>query len=170
MTATNNPDPDEVFEIYVHTEGTTELQLIPVSRTGHVRDLLATDEPAVSGESIWLAEKEDPLDIGSSLDEAGITHRCHVHRGRCSSVKARVHHNGLVLDRSFAPSTHISRVYRWATGSDGFKLPSEEIPRHALVVRGTTEFLDVEVHVGSLVTSPRCDVDFDLVPKKRFEG
>lgn len=171
MTTSMNPDTDEnIIEVYVHTEGTPDLQLQPVNRNGHVRDLLTTDDPAVSDESIWLAEQDEPLDVEISLVDAGITERCHVHRGCCTSVKARVHYNGTAYDRSFSPATPVAQVYRWAAGEDGFKLPSEEIPRHALLVRGTSEFIDTEVHIGSLSTSPRCDVDFNLVPKKRFEG
>lgn len=170
MSASINPASDNNIEVYIHTEGSTELELIPVNREGRVGDLLETDDPAVSDESIWLAEQDEPLDIEVSLADAGITHRCHIHRGCCTSVKARMHYNGLELDQSFSPATSIAQVYCWAAGQDGFKLPSEEIPRHALVVRGTSEFIDTEVHIGSLANSPRCDVDFDLVPKKRFEG
>lgn len=170
MSASINPDPDNIIEVYIHTEGSTELELIPVSRDGKVGDLLATDDPTASDESIWLTEQDEPLDIEVSLVDAGITHRCHVHRGCCASVKARVHYNGSAQDRSFTPATPIGEVYIWAAGPDGFKLPSEEVPRHALVVRGTSEFIDAEVHIGSLATSPRCDIDFDLVPRKRYEG
>ena len=170
MSASINPDSDNIIEVYIHTEGSTELELLPVSRDCRVGDLLATDDPAVSDESIWLAEQDEPLDIEVSLVDAGITHRCHVHRGCCSSVKARVHYIDSAQDRSFSPVTPIAEVYRWAAGPDGFKLPSEEVPRHALIVRGTEDFIDAEVHIGSLATSPRCVVDFDLVPKKRFAG
>lgn len=170
MSASINPDSDNIIEVYIHTEGSTELEMLPVSRDGRVGDLLATDDPAVSDESIWLAEQDEPLDIETPLVDAGITHRCHVHRGCCTSVKARVRYNGSALDRIFSPATPIAQVYRWAAGQDGFELPSEEVPRHALVVRGSKEFIDLEVHIGSLTTSPLCEVDFDLVPKKRFEG
>ncbi|WP_419554503.1 hypothetical protein [Candidatus Poriferisodalis sp.] len=44
MTTTNNPDTDNVIEVYVHTEGVMDLQVLSVSRDGHVRDLLAPDE------------------------------------------------------------------------------------------------------------------------------
>lgn len=171
MSTSMKPETGEnLIEVYVHTEGTSELQLLPMSPDGQVRDLLTTDDPAVSGESIWLVEQNEPLDVEISLVDAGVTDRCHVHRGRCASVKARVHYNGTAYDQSFSPATPIAQVYRWAAGDDGFKLPSEEIPRHALIVRGTSEFIDSEVHIGSLASSPRCDVDLDLVPKKRFEG
>lgn len=171
MATSTQPETNEkVIEVYVHTEGSAEPQLLPVSSDGQVRDLLATDDPTVSGESLWLAEQDEPLDVDISLVDAGVIDRCHVHRGCCTSVKARVHYNGLAYDRPFSPATLIAQVYRWAAGDGGFKLPSEEIPRHALIVRGTSEFIDSEVHIGSLASSPRCDVDLDLVPKKRFEG
>lgn len=124
MSTSTHPEFDEnVIEVYVHTEGSSELQLLPVGRDGHVRDLLTTDDPAVSGESIWLAEQDEALDVEIPLVDAGVTDRCHVQRGCCTSVKARVHYNGLAYDRSFSPATPIAQVYGWAAGDEGFKLP-----------------------------------------------
>ena len=170
MTTTNNPDTDNVIEVYVHTEGVMDLQVLSVSRDGHVRDLLAPDESGASVDSVWLSDQGEPLDIDCPLIDAGVTDKCHVHRGLCASVKARVRHHDQSLDEAFPPTTQVARVYRWAAGPDGFKLPNEQIPKHGLIVRGGKEIVDPEVHLGSLVTSDRCDVDLDLVPRKRFEG
>lgn len=171
MTTSLNPETDEnVIEVYVHTEGTPDLQLLPVNRDGCVRDLLTTDDPAVSDESIWLAEQDEPLELEITLVDAGITERCEVYRGCCTSVKARVRYHDRSLDEEFPPTTRISAVYRWAAGPDGFKLESEQIPKHGLMVPGAEDVLDPETRLGSLVTSGRCDVNLHLVPRKRFEG
>ncbi|MCY3893332.1 MAG: hypothetical protein OXF61_00190 [Acidimicrobiaceae bacterium] len=169
-TSTQPETHEKIIEVYVHTEGSAELQLLPVSSDGQVRDLLATDDPAVSGESIWLAEQDEPLDVDISFVDAGVIDRCHVHRGCCTSVKARVRYHGQHLDEEFPPTTRLAAVYRWAAGADGFKLASEQIPSHGLMLPGTKDILDPETYLGSLVTSERCDVDLDLVPRKRYEG
>jgi len=128
-TSTHLETDENVIEVYVHTEGSTELQLLPASRDGRVQDLLSTDDPAVTSVSIWLAEQDEPLDPEISLVDAGVTDRCHVHRGCCTSVKARVRYHDQHLDEEFPPTTRLAAVYRWAAGVDGFKLASEQIPK-----------------------------------------
>ena len=163
-------DSEHIIEIYLHTAGAESPNLIEVSSEGLVGDLLGPGDQPASDVSLWLEDGDQPLDPGSTLSDAGIVHRCHVHRGRCATVKVHVRHNGLTLEREFRPAARIAGVFLWATGPDGFKLPAEQIPKHGLIVPGGDEFLGSDVHIGSLVSGDRCVVILDLSPKDRPQG
>ena len=169
MTTSTAADTGEVLEIYVHTDGSEELLLVSVARDDCVRDLL-TDDDAADDQMLWLVDGDEPLDTGRPVGDAGLTHRCHVHRGRCRSVTVRVHHNGREIDLAVPPGSRVARVYRWSVGPEGFGLPRDQIPGHALAIRGREDLPGAETHVGSLVADGCCEVDFDLVPRRRYEG
>ena len=157
-------EPEHMIEIYVHLEGAQDPELVQVSSSGRVVDLLT------EGERLWLQDGAEPIPDDSLLPVAGIARRSHVHRGRCKEVKVRVRHAGEDRFGEFPPSARVLRVFRWATGPEGFKLPEGQIPKHGLALPEGKELLDWGVHIGSLVDGARCVVTVDLVPKDRFEG
>ena len=161
---TINPDPQHTIEIYVHSDGSHDPELIEVSTSGQVGDLLADNE------SLRMQDEEAALPVDVSFPEAGITRRVHVHRGRCDKVKVQVRHAGEELIGEFSPAARIVRVFGWTTGPEGFKLPTAQIPKFGLKLPKGDEFLDFEIHVGSLVSGGRCVVNMDLVPKDRPAG
>lgn len=161
---TINPDPQPTMEVYVHSEDSHDPQLIEVSTSGQVGDLL-TDE-----ESLWMQDEDDPLPVDVSFPEAGVIRRSHIHRGRCDKVKVQVRHAGEELFGEFSPAARVVRVFDWTTGPEGFKLPTAQIPKFGLKLPNGDEFLDFETHVGSLVSGSRCVVTMDLVPKDRPAG
>lgn len=169
MTTSMTADTGETLEIYVHTDGSEELLLVSVARDGCVRDLL-TDGDTADDQMLWLVDGDEPLDAGRPVRDAGLTHRCHVHRGRCRSVTVHVHYNGAEIERAVPPGLRVARVYGWAAGPEGFDLPRDQIPGHALGIRGREDFPDAETHVGSLVVDGCCEVDFDLVARRRYAG
>lgn len=158
------------IEVYVHIEGAEDPQLMKVDAHGRIVDLLGAGGSATVEEAIWVDSHDGPLNPDSSLSDVGVTDRCHVYRGRCPEVKVLVRYNGKPLEGLFGPASRIRHVLDWATGPRGFKLPVEQIPKHALLVPGSDHFLGPEVHVGSLVNGGRCAVSLDLLPKERFAG
>ena len=76
--------------------------------------------------------------------------------------------NGLTKAQAFSPSATIGKIKRWA--DDEFGLKGVDATEHALQICGTSTRPDLDVHVGSLVKHPHCQICFDLVPKKRVEG
>lgn len=156
------------MEIYIHTAGSEEPELIEIDDTVLVRELLAIGD-GQGAELVMIEEVAEPIDLDITIGEAGIRHRHHVHRGRCRRIGVRVRYNG---DKSheFHPATTIRRVFEWATGSHGFDLTPEQKAEHVLALPGADHFLDWEVRIGSLVTHGSCDVVLDLAPKSRFEG
>lgn len=156
------------MEVYVHTAGKEDPELVEVSTTALVRELVPVDANADA--LIWIEETEQPLDLGSTLESAGVRHRGHVHRGRCHKVDAKVRFNGVSKSHVFSPATIVDRVLKWATGEGGFDLTPAEAAKHTLALPGADHPLDPRVHIGSLVTAGTCEVVLDLMPKVRFEG
>ncbi|MCY4107697.1 MAG: hypothetical protein OXG11_01555 [Chloroflexi bacterium] len=157
-------ESQHTIEIYVHSDSGHDPDLVEVASDGRVKDLLS------EGESLWLEDTNEALPDESSLPEAGIVRRTHVHRGHCPTVKVHVRHAGTDIHGEFSPATQVVRVFRWATGPKGFKLPEAQIPKHGFVLPGGDELLDLRAHAGSLVSKIRCVVTIDLVPKERFAG
>ncbi len=156
------------MQVYVHTAGKEDPELVEVPPTALVRELVVVD--ANGEELVWLEEVDQPLDVQLTLEAAGIRHRGHVHRGRCRKVTVSVRFNADSKAHAFSPANTVDRVLRWATGEHGFDLPPAEAAKHTLAVPGADHPLDPRVHIGSLVTPGSCDVKVDLLPKVRFEG
>ena len=156
------------MEIYIHTAGREDPDLIEVEDTIPVRDLLTIREGG-GAELIMIEESDEPIDLDITIAAAGIHHRQHVHRGRCRRVDVRVRYNG-DHNHQFHPVARIRQVFEWATGPEGFNLTPEQKAEHVLALPGADKYLDWEIRVGTLVTPGSCDVVLDLAPKSRFEG
>lgn len=157
-------EPEHTIEIYIHSDSGYSPDLVEVPSDGRVADLVS------EGEGLWLEDTNEALPAHSSLPEAGIARRSHVHRGRCPTVKVQVRHAGAEIFVEFSPATRVIQIFRWATGPEGLKLPEAQTPKHGFALPGGDELLDPGVHVGSLVAGSRCVVTIDLVPKERFAG
>lgn len=167
----------EEMEVFVQGEGLRDIVRVEVPKGGTVKDLLAAlsahGQGVMDGQPPALVFEEDgeePLNPEHSLEDAGIGPRCHVHVHRCHKVRVAVNFNGRQESREFPPSATIRRIKKWAVGKKVFDLSDLDASEHVLQVVGSTERPDEDVHVGSLVTHPNCEVAFDLVPKVRVEG
>lgn len=156
------------MEIYLYTAGNEDPELIEIDGTAAVRELLAVGDGR-GAELVMIEEAAEPVELDITIEQAGIRHRHHVHRGRCRRVDVRVRYSRDIT-REFHPVATIRRVFDWATGPDGFNLTPEQRAEHVLALPGADHFLDWEVRIGSIVTPGTCDVVLDLAPKSRFEG
>ena len=156
------------MEIYVHTAGNEDPELIQIEGSAPVREFLVAGD-GNGAVLVMLEDVAEPIDLEITIEQAGIRHRDHVHRGRCRRVSTRVRYNG-DENREFHPAATIRRVFEWATGPHGFNLTPEQKAEHVLALPGADHFLDWEVRIGSVVTPGSCDVVLDLLPKSRFEG
>lgn len=157
------------MELYLHSPGPEEPELIERELSSTVADLLA-EAGAEQSLSLWLQDADEPLQDALTLEEAGIASRAHVHRGRCRRIDVVVRYGGEDLPKDFSPSATIKRVFDWAVGEHGFKLSKEQRAKHVLAVPGADHFLAFTVHVGSVADLDTCSVVLDLAPRERFEG
>ena len=75
MTTSAATNPNPTLEVYLHVAGCEDPQLVAVASDGRVADLLAVAESVDANAKLWLQDTTDPLDMASSLAEAGIGHR-----------------------------------------------------------------------------------------------
>ena len=155
------------MEIYVHSAGREDPELLEVPQTALVRELVAA---TASMEFVWLQNANEPIDLDLTLEAAGVPNRGHVHRSACKRIDVSVRFNGAEKARDFAPSATVETVLKWATGEQGFDLSAAEAAKHTLAQPGADHPLDPRVHIGSLVSTGTCDLVLDLIPKVRFEG
>jgi hypothetical protein len=157
---------EDAMELFVHDRSGEDPQLLEIDATAVVRTLVAEEGP---DGAVWLEEIDEEIELGITMEQAGIHHHHHVHRGNCRRVEVTVRFNG-PFERAFGPPATIKRVYSWASGPDGARLSPEQAAKHVLAVPGADHFLDSGVHIGSLVSHGSCSVTLDLLPRERFEG
>jgi hypothetical protein len=156
------------MRIYVHEEGRHEAEAVDVADGPSIAEGLGIG----GGEEIavFLEDQDEPLDAGSTPQEAGVADRSHVFRGRPRRIDVTVSFNGERRVREFGISTRVQRVFRWATGERGFALSMTDAAEHTLALAGTNEIPAGDVHLGSLDDASPGRVAFALIPKHRYEG
>jgi hypothetical protein len=154
------------MELFVHTPDQEHPELIEIEATALVRSLFVVADP---DGRLWLEEVDDEIDPDITLEEAGVGHHQHVHRGHCRRIEIIVRFNGH-YERAFGPATTIKTIHTWACGPHGAKMSREQAATHVLAVPGADHFLEDGVHAGSLVEGHDCTVTLDLLPRSRFEG
>jgi hypothetical protein len=154
------------MELFTHVPGKEHPEIIEIETTALVRGLLV--EGDVTGH-VWIEEDDEEVDLGVSLEAAGIRHHDHVHRGHCHRVEVMVRFNG-DHEHAYGPGTTIKTVEKWAFGPKVANLSQEQAAKHVLAVPGADHFLEVGVHIGSVVIPGSCKVVLDLLPRSRFEG
>jgi hypothetical protein len=155
------------MQIYIHQQS-RELDLIEVEESMTVEGLVGAYSQEAKA-ALWIEDSADPLKGESTLADAGVTERCHVHITRCHRIEVKVRYGGDSKKRRFPPSTTIARVFEWATGKHGFELTATERAKHTLGICDTLTQPDKSEHIGS-IAEHRCSVCLDLAPKERFEG
>ena len=162
------------IELFVQGEEVREVTLIRVPHDGIVRDIIKSVseqcgiDAGAENINVLIEDSDDEIPLDATLKEVGIKHRHRVHLHRCRRVEVSVNFNSVTKAQTFSPGATIAKVKRWA--DDAFELKGIDATEHALQICGTNKRPDLDVHVGSLVQHPQCQICFDLVPKKRVEG
>lgn len=155
------------IRLYIHSTA-QDLRKIEIGPKAKVSALLR-EHGGADADSVWLEDQDIPLEEELSLLEAGVGDRAHVHLGRKAKIRVAVFFNGKEIRRRFAPSARMSRVFRWATGRHGFGLSDVDRAEHVLVLQGTVDKPDDDVHIGSLA-GPDREFDLELISKERWQG
>ncbi len=166
------------LQLFVQGEGIAEIQLVRISEHATLRELtgkltavfteILVSEAGVEEFIFLLEDSEQELPSDKPIKEIGIKHRGRIHIHRCRKVKVSVSFNGREVADAFPPSKTIAKIKHWADKE--FGIEGVDATEHALQICGTAKRPDEDVHLGSLVRRPTCQICFDLVPKKRVEG
>ena len=136
------------MDLFVHTQGKDEPEIVTVEETALVRSLVVEG----SRDQIWVAEQVEEVRLDVTFAEAGIAHHHHVHRGHCELLHADVRY-----------VTAHGRVER-KTHDMG-----PTAPEYVLALPDAKEYLASDVRVITVVNQ-ECSVHLDLLPKDHFGG
>lgn len=164
-----------VTKIFVQGPGLEKVKLVEVAAEGDVAAVVrhARDSGLQVGDDEVVVMAEDTgeeLDLHVSLEAAGLGEKASVHIGRCRKVDVGVRYNGATKQEEFSPAQRLRHVFKWATGNRGFDITTGDAQDLVLVVRGQQQTLDLDDHVGVLVSVGTCGVELDLVPTERIQG
>jgi hypothetical protein len=129
---------------------------------------LADVTGAEAGVTIWAEDAEEPLAAGAPV--AAIAHRdvaaVHVGKGKITVTVTFGHQT---KSESFGPGTRIDKVLDWATSVDEFEIPAGDRDDLVLRLKGSTEPLDPDTHIGTLAAKGDT-LALDLLPGDKFAG
>lgn len=156
------------MKVYVHREAQADAEAVEVSGDMSLSEALGAGDG--SSLAVLLEDSEDALDLALRLEEAGVEDRAHVFVGARQRILVEVMYNGETRQKKFSASTRVERVFRWASGKNGFDLDRADAAEHTLALCSTGEVPAQDVHLGSLDVDTPGRVCFTLIPKHRFEG
>lgn len=164
-------DAPKPIQIYVQVEGSPQMQLVEVPSNARLQEVLAAIAakgiPVADDAVLFLEDEENELPRSARLNELGIGHRRRLHCHRCHKIRVSVTYN-VTESRAFPPSTTIDRLKQWAEKS--FEKAGYDVTEMALQLAGTAEQPEGEVHLGTLVRHPQCEVAFNFTGKPLVQG
>lgn len=160
------------INVFYQGEGVTALEHIEIpdhEAFGTLRAEIAKKHGLGCEAGLFIEDDTEPVGddvlVASKAGRAGV--KVHVHR--CREVKVTVHFKDKSVHDKFAPGMTVARIKQWAAIRK-FGMTEEEASHHHLQVTGTTTQPDPGTHVGTLVTSGKCAVEFDLVSTPKVNG
>lgn len=163
------------IELYVHSGKDTEPALLTIGAHTLVGDLVKKIhdaghcDGAVEEAMLFLEDQDEPLAKDRSVEQSGMKNRHHVHCHKCHRVRVVVRYNGVDKTEAFPPSAKVKRVLKWAL--DEFQLKGADAENKVLRLSDPPQTeLTNDAHIGSFVSSPRCELNLCLVPPVRFQG
>jgi hypothetical protein len=156
------------MKIYVHREGKHEAEAVDIAADVVIAKALELED---DDEIVVLVEDGDEVvDITLTFEQAGIADRAHVFHGRRHRIDVVVKYNNEPMERTFAASATVARVYKWASGDNGFGLSPAQAAEHTLQLASDKSIPAGDVHVGSLDRDKDGRVTFRIIAKHRYEG
>ena len=123
---------------------------------------------AEAGVKIWAEDAAEPLAADATVATIAERDVAAVHLGK-ALITVTVTFGHETKSESFGPGTKIDKVLDWATGRDGFNIPSGDRDDLVLRLQGSTEPLDPDTHIGTLARKGDT-LALDLVPGDKFAG
>ena len=120
------------------------------------------------GVEIWAEDAAEPLAADATVAVLKDLEVVAVHIGK-GQITVTVTYINDTKSATFGPGTKIDKVLDWATGASGFNIPEGDRDDLVLRLKGSTEPLDPDTHIGTL--SEKGDtLALDLVPGDKFAG
>jgi hypothetical protein len=150
-------------KLYIHTDAGPDPEAHEHDAGAQIGTALLLERDAV----VLIEDGDEPLDLELTFLKAAVGDRAHLHVSHRHRLAAIVHFNGRAEQRSFTVATRVGKVRRWAV--EAFGLIGVDATEHTLALSGTDIVPPGDAHLGSLPHT-NDEIEFDLVPKHRFEG
>lgn len=129
---------------------------------------LADVTGAEAGVKIWAEDAAEPLAADATVAVLSDRDVAAVHVGK-GQITVTVTFGHQTKSESFGPGTKIDKVLDWATGRDGLSIPTGDRDDLVLRLKGSTEPLDPDTHIGTLAGKGDT-LALDLLPGDKFAG
>jgi hypothetical protein len=150
------------MRIYVHdSEGK---RVVEADEAAALAEVTGAD----AGAKIWAEDAAEPLAADATVGVLANRDVAAVHVGR-GQITVSVTYAGATKSETFGPGTKIDKVLDWATGNDGFNVPEGDRDDLVLRLKGSTDPLDPDTHVGTLAGKGET-LALDLLPGDKFAG
>ena len=161
-------------EIFIQGIGIPKPKIVKVPGQGNVQNLLDIAKengllPDIGSDAqVWLEDQEEPLNLSSSLKDAGVTRRSRIHIHTCRKIHVTVNFQSETKQHPFSPSTTVRTIKQWADHK--FGLDEGTASEYVLQICESTIQPSEDIQIGSLVQPGQCRVCFDLVPRELIQG
>jgi len=153
------------IELLVEGEGLVEVETISLPEGSAAREIViavaAKGHFAAEEAVLFVEDSEKPIDLAQVFDSGMADKVHHVHR--VHRIDVRVFYQGRQIDRRFAPSARVERVFDWADGDHGFAIDPVIAPEMELALHGQTTALPKNAHIGRYVRHPHHELALDLI-------
>lgn len=161
------------LQIYLHGENVPAPKFVEIAGSESLDDLVAIylQQFPNAGQpheiEVFMEDAEEAKEKHHSVDDAGIKHRSHIHCHRCKKVEVTVIYNGDDKSFEFAPAIKVKNVLKKAVAAFGI---SESDAGDYLLKLDDKTVLQLDEHIGSFTSYPRCQVKLFLTAKKPIQG
>lgn len=150
------------MRIYVHdSEGK---RVVEADDAAALADVTGAD----AGAKIWAEDAAEPLSADATVGVLADRDVAAVHVGK-GQITVSISFAGATRSETFGPGTKIDKVLDWATDKDGFNVPEGDRDDLVLRLKGSTDPLDPDTHIGTLAGKGET-LALDLLPGDKFAG
>lgn len=150
------------MRVYVHdSEGK---RVVEAEEAATLADVIGADADA----KIWAEDDPEPLEADATVGILAGRETAAVHVGK-GQIIVTVTYMDATKSETFGPGTKVDKVLDWATDEDGFGVPEGDRDDLVLRLKGSTDPLDPDTHIGTLAGRGET-LALDLLPGDRFAG
>lgn len=150
------------MRIYVHdSEGK---RVVEADDAAALADVTGAD----AGAKIRAEDAAEPLSADATVGVLADRDVAAVHVGK-GQITVSISFAGATRSETFGPGTKIDKVLDWATDKDGFNVPEGDRDDLVLRLKGSTDPLDPDTHIGTLAGKGET-LALDLLPGDKFAG
>lgn len=146
-------------------ENATALELIAVAQTAGALPAEVEAKEFLA----FVVDVDEAVPHDRPVHDPKGNHRLPIHLHRCRKIEVSVTFNGVTHAHGFAPSTHVSRILKWAVHK--FGLTGPDAANKELRLDSTTGLvLQDKAPIGSYVIHPKCGVLLFLTDIVQVQG